>query len=134
MQLLLQDPLGKLARSEQGEIAAEREQEDGINSCAGQQTELFGSWSKEFKSSVGSKDTDGMRLEGDGHGLRVLLPGAVSDISQDGLMSPVDAVKIAHAEDRGAEGYWNVFEFVEDLHGCPKISQKLTAECAKASQ
>ena len=100
IQLLLQDPFGKLARSQQGEIASEREQEDCINSCAGEQSELFGRWGKEFKGGIGSKNADGMRLEGDGHGLRVLLPGAVSNISQDGLMRPVDAVKIAHADDR----------------------------------
>jgi hypothetical protein len=44
-------------------------------------------------------------------------------------MRPVDSVKIAHADQRGAEVCRNVFEFVENLH-----RQELTAESAEFAE
>ncbi len=71
-----------------------------------------------------------MRFEGDRHRFRILLPGTLGDVSENGLMGAVDAVEITDTDDRGTEGGWDVIEFVEDLHE----DQKLTAENAKVAQ
>jgi hypothetical protein len=48
--------------------------------------------------------------------LGFLLPGAFGDVAEHGLVSAMDAVEVADADDGRPEAGWNVFEFVEDLH------------------
>ncbi len=68
-----------------------------------------------------------MRLERDCHRFGALLAGPSHDLAQHVGVSPVHAIKITDADQRGSVVRGNVFEFVEDLH----LKELLTAKDAK---
>ena len=76
-----------------------------------------------FRPESGRRMRDGMRLEGDGDRLGVLLRARCARFPEHSAVRAMDAVKVAHADDRRAEVGRNVFEFVKDLHAVQALQQ-----------
>lgn len=58
-----------------------------------------------------------MRIECYGYGFCIELPGAVTDLFDDGLMAAMDSVEVADGDDGFLKRLRGEFKGTEDLHG-----------------
>src|SRR6266478_4931567 len=75
-----------------------------------------------------------MRLERDCHRFGALLAGPSHDLAQHVCVSPVHAIKITDADQRGSVVRGNVLEFVEDLHLKDAFDRKGRKENPRSSR
>src|SRR5712691_472641 len=63
-----------------------------------------------------------MRLKRHRHGFASVLSRPPHNFAEHARMRPMHSVKIPYADQRRSEVRWNVFEFMENLHGSGRWS------------
>lgn len=104
----------KLLGRQTGERGVEGEHDDGIDAGSSEETEALGKRSEQAGRLAGTEKMFGVRIEGDGDGLRVDLARFSSHGGENVAMAEVDAVEVADGGYRGTEGGGNLRERTED--------------------
>jgi len=108
--------MSKLVRRHERKIAREGKQQNRVNASSFEQPQFFRKRSQQLEIVIGTQDPRRVRLKGDNHGLRVSSLCSPHDFIENMPMSPMHAVEVADANQRGTKVAWNVVEFVENQH------------------
>src|SRR5215472_3008625 len=98
-----QDPLDELAGGEAGKGLVELEDDDGVDSCFGQQGDAVFHRGEQAGGRFRTEKLLRVRVKGDGNRFHAAPPGVCDNGAEDLAVAKVDSVEVADGGDGGAE-------------------------------